>query len=433
MPIEERIDDRLVLRTIRDENDIDKFSKFLTRKLNIVEGMTANCLMRFHPRTSVENFLIVEDVSTKEIVSTSCIIPWEMKFDEVVLNCVQIELILTDPQYRNKGLVRLQMHKLYAMAEQQKYDLVFIWGIPYYYRQFGYSYCIDGLVSYSLPSWRIDDGGTDEETGYALREARSDDLPTLVELYDRLAASLDICLTRDSKHWEYLLLSAKFHVYMVEKSSSNKAVGYLVRITNKKTVHILENSIVDSRAGLAVLRLLKKSYDEIRINWPKTTILAQLAESFGSALDKDTQWLFRIPDLPAILGKLAPVFNKRLQHSNYRIMSGDFILNLFREGYKMRIRKGTIDGVESVGFVDTLMGAEGGDLNIHQDAFLRLLLGQSDIDQLYEYWPDLFMKPESRSLTKVLFPQMNAYLYAAYHYYGPEIYSLEEKYQKYYF
>jgi predicted acetyltransferase len=431
MHIEERIDDRLILRTIRDEKDIVNFVKFLTSKLNIVEGLTANCLMRFHPKASKDNFLVVEDVSTGRIVSTSCIIPWEMKFDGVLLKCAQLELILTDPQYRNKGLVRRQMQKLYAMAGQQHYDLVFIWGIPYYYRQFSYSYCIDGLVSYSLPSWRIDDG--DENSDYALREASSDDIPTLVALYDHLVAPLDICLTRDSTHWEYLLLSAKFHVYMVEKSSSNEAVGYLIQITNKKMIHILENSIVDSRAGLTVLHILKKSYNEIRINWPKTTILAQLAESFGGAVDKDTQWLFRIPDLPTFLEKLSPVFNKRLHNSNYRLMSGDFVLNLFQDGYKMRIREGTIDGVESVGFVDTLMGAEGGDLNIHQDAFVRLLLGQNDVDQLYEYWPDLFLKPENRSLIKVLFPRMDAYLYTAYHYYGPEIYSLEEKYQKYYF
>ncbi|UCF97514.1 MAG: GNAT family N-acetyltransferase [Spirochaetaceae bacterium] len=431
MPIEERIDDHFILRTIRDEKDITNFADFLTSKLNIVEGMTANCLMRFHPRASKDNFLVVEDAVSGRIVSTSGIIPWEMKFDEVRLNCVQVELILTDPEYRNKGLVRHQMQKLYSMAEQQRYDLVFIWGIPYYYRQFGYSYCIDGLVHYSLPSWRVD--GEEEDAGCALREACTDDIPLLVELYDHLAASLDICLTRESKHWEYLLNSAKFHIYIVEKGNRSEAVGYLMQITDKKMIHILENSFTDFTAGMAVLRLFKKSYEEMRINWPKSTVLAQLAESLGGTLEKDTQWLFRILNLPALMEKLSPVFNKRLQSSKHRRMCGDFVLNLFHNGYKLRIREGKLDGVEEVGFVDTLMGAEGGDLNIQQDAFIRLLLGQNDIDELYEYWPDLFFKPESRALISVLFPRMDAYLYTPYHYYGPEIYKLEEKYHKYYF
>jgi GNAT superfamily N-acetyltransferase len=431
MSIVERIDDRLVLRSIRDERDIVKFVEFLTSKLNIVEGMTANCLMRFHPKASNDNFLIVEDDSTGQVVSTSCIIPWEMKFDEVLLSCVQVELILTDPQYRNRGLVRRQMQTLYSFAEQRSYDLVFMWGIPYYYRQFNYSYCIDGLVSYSLPSWRVVDG--EEDADYALREAGTDDIPLLVELYDCLASTLDICLTRGSEHWDYLLNSAKFHVFIIEKGSPHEAVGYIIQITNGKMVHILENSILEYRAGLAVLRLLKKSYNEIRVNWPKTTVLAQLAESIGGVLDKDTQWLFRIPSLTALMEKLSPVFNRRLQSSTYRKMSVDFVLNLFRQGYKLRIREGKLDGVEEIGFVDTLMGSEGGDLNIPQDAFVRLLLGQNGVDELYEFWPDLFFKAESRALINVLFPRKDAYLYTAYHYYGPEIYSLEEKYHKYYF
>jgi GNAT superfamily N-acetyltransferase len=431
MPIEERIDDRLILRTTRDEKDIGKFVDFLTSKLNIVEGMTANCLMRFHPRTARDNFLIVEDESAGRIVSTSCIIPWEIKFDSVRLECAQVELILTDPQYRNRGLVRRQMQRLYGMAEQHHYDLVFIWGIPYYYRQFGYAHCIDGLVSYSLPTRCIAEEVEDED--FRVREASLEDIPVLDELYGHLAASLDICLTRSESHWQYLLNSAKFHVYMVEKGSGREAVGYYMQITNKKKVHILENSITDFPAAVAVLRRFKNDYEEVQINWPKSTLLAQLAASLGGTLNRETQWLFRIPDLPSLVEKLASVFNQRLQDSDFRSWSGDFVLNLFRRGYKFCIRKGILDGVKDVGFVDTLMGAEGGDLNIHPDAFLRLLLGQNDLDQLYEFWPDLFFKAERRALIDVLFLRMKAYLYTPYHYYGPEIYSLEEKYQKFYF
>jgi hypothetical protein len=42
------------------------------------------------------------------------------------------------------------------------------------------------------------------------------------------------------------------------------------------------------------------------------------------------------------------------------------------------------------------------------------------------------VKPQDRALVEALFPRMRAYLYTPYHYYGPEIYTLEEKYLGFY-
>ena len=54
LPAEVEIAPDLRLRSVRDENDIRRFAGILTRNLNIVEGLTANCLLRFHPERRLD-------------------------------------------------------------------------------------------------------------------------------------------------------------------------------------------------------------------------------------------------------------------------------------------------------------------------------------------------------------------------------------------
>ena len=431
-PAEERIGPDLLLRSVRDQKDIERFVSVLTRNLNIVEGMTANNLLRFHPLRTLDEFQIVENTATGEVVSTSCMFPWRLRFAGTELKVVQLEMIFTHPRHRRQGLVRKQIQRLHRIVEERGYDLVILWGIPFYYRQFGYSYCVEGLATQSLPAWRVPDaaGGVPGGAPLALRAATLADVPRLQEFFPRSVAGLDVYLDRSTEHWRYLIESAKFPLFMVEQAG--KAAGYVVLVKNKRTAHIFESSLPDQLTALALLRNLKQDSDEILINWPPGTTLSRLAADLGSVLTVCTQWEFRIPSLPRFLMKIAPVLEKRLAESAFRGITTDFALNLFHEAFWIRIRNGRIEEVKSAGFVDTSMGGEPGTLNIPPDAWIRLLFGDRSIGQLYDSWPDIIVKPEDKALVGALFPPMKAYLYPAYHYYGPEIYTLEEKYLSYY-
>ena len=60
------------------------------------------------------------------------------------------------------------------------------------------------------------------------------------------------------------------------------------------------------------------------------------------------------------------------------------------------------------------MGAKGGDLNIPPDAFVRLVLGYRDLDELHDAWPDTVPRAESRHLLDVLFPKMGSWVHMPY-------------------
>ena len=428
---EEKISDDLSLHSVRTEKDVEGFASFLST-LNIVEGMTANCLLRFHPSTKRDEFLVVEETPSGEIVSSSCFIPWRMSFDGIDLSCSQVEEILTHPRCRKRGLVRAQFRNLHQLADQNGTDIVIIWGIPFYYRQFGYGYGIDGGVFQSLSSWRVGEGPGLSDMGLRLRPARLQDIPTLGALYQKVLSGLDIFLSRSQEHWRYLIDSARFPIHILEDIRTGAASGYSIHAWFKDTVHVFESGIAGQDVAFALLRELKKKAVEIQVNWPRTQALTRLAESLGSVTVKSTKWLLRVPDIAGFLLKIRPVLDRRIAASEFAGTTRDFVLNLFREAFRITLKEGRVDAVERAGFVDASMGADGGNLNIPTDGFLRLLFGQNTLDELYDAWPDIVCRPEDRTLVEVLFPRRSAYLYTPYHYYGPEMYTLEEKHLRFY-
>lgn len=427
---EERIADDLVMRSVRGEEDIARFASFLGT-INMVEGTTAGNLLRAHPETSRDEFLTVVDTSSGEVVSSSCLIPWRMRCAGIDLSCLQVEMILTHPRCRKRGLVRAQFTKLHELAERRGADLLIIWGIPYYYRQFGYGYSLDGSAFQSLPAYRIEDGRTALEAGFRLRPARPEDIPALSGLHERSMSGLEVFLARSAEHWRYLIGAARFPVHVLE-SQAGAAAGYSIHTKYKGTIHVLESGIPDHDLGMGLLRELKKEAGEIQVNWPRTQALTRIAEALGSVPVKTGQWLIRLPDVRALLEKMRPALDRRLAGSEYSAATRDFVLNLFRAGIRIRIREGKVAEVENAGFVDASMGADGGNLNIPPDAFIRLFFGQSGLDGLLDAWPDIVCRPQDKPLVDVLFPRMSSYLYTPYHYYGPELYDMEEKHARFY-
>ena len=265
------------------------------------------------------------------------------------------------------------------------------------------------------------------EKGCVLREARAEDIPFLRSLHARAMAGLDVVLERSEEHWKYLLGAARFPVHVLQEGKSGTIAGYSIHARFKKIVHIFESGIEDQDLALAFLQELKRGADEIQINWPRTQALVKLSEGLGSIAVKSTQWLIRVPDVRRLLLKIRTVIDRRLASSAFARVSRDFVLNLFKEGLLIRIRDGRVSAVEPAGFVDASMGADGGNLNIPPDAFTRLLFGQCGLDALFDAWPDIVCRPEDRSLVDTLFPGMSSYLYTPYHYYGPEMFTLDEK------
>ena len=164
--------------------------------------------MRHHPGTRYGDFIVVEDLRSREIVSTVCPLPWQYRFEGLDLRVAMLEMVLTDPRYRRRGLVRAQIGRFHHLAAERGFDLCVIEGIPYYYRQFGYAYACEHWAHDRLPAQRIPRQAAGQPHPCRLRPAVVEDAPQLLALYQESMSSLQLATLRDLDYWRYLLLHA---------------------------------------------------------------------------------------------------------------------------------------------------------------------------------------------------------------------------------
>jgi predicted N-acetyltransferase YhbS len=410
----------LVLRGVRDASDVARLVQMYAREQNPVESRTAASLLG-GGRVRREEYLLVEDTSTGSIVSTTCLIPWTLRFGGVSLSCAQVEMVYTHPAWRNRGLVRRQFEELHGIAREAEYDILLIWGIPFYYRQFGYSYAVENCTTEALESAAVPAGSGGE---VRLRPATLGDIPTLDSLYEGLASKLDVSIQRGEEHWRYMLETARQPVVVVEWEG--RPAGYLLAASLGRSIRVLENGIPEKETALAVLRLLAKDHDQIVARWPRQAALAQLMRESGSAVRPNAQWLIRVPDLPALLTRLRPELDRRLEASDCSTLDARFLLNLYKEAVSIEIRAGRVASVGKAGPVNTSIGGSGADLSIPPDAFVKLLFGEAGIDELSRSWPDTIARDTARPLVEALFPRLAAHLSTPYHAYGPGFDGLDD-------
>jgi predicted N-acetyltransferase YhbS len=403
----------LVLRSVQSQADADRYAAFNRDYVSAIQGLTCAKLLAHHPTMRWGDFFFVEDERTGAMVSCICLIPWRCYFGGVELQVAMLEMVVTHPDYRHRGLVRKQIEHFQQRAAAQNFDLCIIEGIPYYYRQYGYAYATDhwasdGLALSHLPE---DDG----ESPIHLRAATVDDIAVLDVFYTQAMSQLAGWTTRTQDYWRYLLEAAKYPVVMVEDAANGKPLGYVVAWRNEASAQIAESGIPAASTALAFLQWCKAHVQgELILGWPATSVLVQVARSLGSYVRPDDQWLLRPVDLPQLLQKLAPVLAERLAASPYAGLTDELTLNLFRQGYLLRFMAGKLVAVEPLGFVDASMGADGGDLCIPPDAFMRLLLGYRTLEELADAWPDIVVRSARRHLWQVLWPQQSTYFWKPY-------------------
>jgi len=421
MPLyEEDLGNSLVLRSVRSERDIERYVTFQFDMFHNAECVTVDRLLRHHPEITYDDFLFVEDEATGEIVSTTCLVPWHCRYEEVDLDLAQLELVATHPDYRRRGLIRAQIRRFHHVLQQRSFHLSAIGGIPYYYRQFGYAYAVDLPAARVIPSRAIPDARA-TDSGYRLRRAVPDDAPALVRLYEHTVRPLQFHDTRSLELWSYLLQWAAYPVQMVEDQSGN-VVGYVcvVQLPDDRGVEVTESAIGSYAVGMAVLGLLKgKTSGDIVIGGQEQGVLSDIAAVRGYASRGGYQWLLRITDVAAFLDRLRPVLERRLSDSPFAGLTTDLRLNLFREAFELRFRNGELRSVHTLGFTDTSHGSDGGDILIPPEAFVRLVLGYRSVEQLRDAWPDIVIKPDIYPLVAALFPRMNSSLRLPYSYQGP--------------
>ncbi len=378
-----------------------------------------------HPTCGPDNVTVVEDTSTRKIVSSVCLIPQTWTFDGIPFPVGRPEAVGTDPAYRRRGLVRAQFDVLHAKSDAAGHLAQGITGIPWYYRQFGYEYAIDldgGRCVYPQLIAPLRDGATEP---YRFRLATPDDLPLVMELYDRdCARSLVACPRSEAE--------CRRSYFTVAPGSTPYSVLTIVETNEGRALGVIRTSCELSWRGMFPVRMFAlvegvswRTVLPSTLRWLKTQaeaagVAAQkpatptlhfemgeqhpIFEAAPEMFHKNTgsyAWYIRVPDVPKFINHIAPVLERRLAQSALSGFSGEIKVTECVRGFKLKIEQEKISA-------EAWSPEDNAHAMFAPYTFLQLLFGRRSLSDLRYMYPDCWIEDEAAVVFETLFPRRHS-------------------------
>jgi hypothetical protein len=384
---------------------------------------TRDLLTLPHPTLKPEDFTIIEEASTGRIVSSLNLIPQTWSYEGIEFGVGRPELVGTLPEYRGRGLVRIQFDEIHRWSAERGHMVQAITGIPYFYRQFGYEMAIDldgRRYGYEAHVPKLKEG---EAESYHVRLAREADLPFIARTYDEIRKRSMIVCERTPEIFRYELgrqdIEHAFAQTCLIEDKTGELVGYL-----KHLCFVSNGSIAsifyELKAGASWLEVTPSV---VRYLWQTGQgyagrdgkacnsfcfALGQNHPAFEAIKDRLPEvrdpyaWYVRVPDLPGFLTHIKPVLEKRLAESIAPAHSREIKVSFYRGGLRFVIEHGRMRTIES--WKPTLK--DDGDIAFPNLTFLQILFGYRSYEELHYAFPDCWCDSEEvRALIDILFPK----------------------------
>ncbi|MEO8955020.1 MAG: GNAT family N-acetyltransferase [Ktedonobacteraceae bacterium] len=380
------------------------------------------------PVTGAGDVAVVEDTRRREhpLVASTCLWRQSWSYAGLPFTIGRPEIVATDAEYRNRGLVRALFALIHARSEAEGHMVQAITGIPYFYRQFGYEYALDLDANRSVPLALVPPAVEGKPEPWTFRDATMEDMPLLRTWYERQLAIYPLSTPFDEQWWQYQVRTmpttqADGHWrIIVIIDSAGKPSGYVStnNVRWRTTFPVLD---LGTAPGVNLQTLLPSLLRELaqRGATMPSSAHAQALKSITFALGRKHPvyavlgktlaieqglpyaWYVRVPNLPAFLRYVAPVLEQRLASSALVGYSGALKLNFYRGGLHLAIEQGKItiiedwqspswDSPENAGFPPLV--------------FLQLLFGHRSLDELRFAFPDVWANDEVVPLLNALFP-----------------------------
>jgi len=424
----------LVLRlsTRADAEALADFNKWVHRDAGVTEPdepvaeWTRELLGGGHPTFREHDFTVVAEKDTGRIVSTLNLISQTWTFGGIPFGVGRVELVGTAPEYRKRGLVRLQFDVVHALSAERGEQVQAITGIPYYYRQFGYEMAMDlsgGRVGYPASIPALKEGQAEP---FVLRQVVEADLDFVLEL-ERISAQRSLVhAPRDARLWRYEIFERRAGdiqrlEWRIVQTASGQPVGMLgfchVPWAGSRLAVLWFElapgwSYVEVAASL--LRGLRVEGDAMMATKGKALsgLQFQLGEHHPAYEANQERlpharppyaWYLRVPDLPGFLRTIAPALEERLAGTFAAGHSGELKLSFYRSGLRIVLERGRFAAIEPW---MPVAAQDEGNAAFPDLTFLQLLFGYRTFAELRYARPDAWAADdEARGLLTALFPR----------------------------
>ena len=388
---------------------------------------------RPHPTFRPEDFVVVEDPRTGEIVSSMCLISQTWRYGDAPFKVGRPELVATHPDYRRRGLVRAQFELIHALSAERSELVQVITGIPWYYRQFGYEMALDlhgGRMGFAPHVPALKEG---ESEPYRLRPATVEDIPFLMAVEEGARGRSLVGCVRDAASWRYELEgrtegSTEHRLLRLIETAGGEPVGYLIHPPMLWWDAIMATGY-ELRAGVSwlavtpsVVRYLwqygeqaqpyfTSHHEARRVFGFELGQTHPVYEALGDRLPRQRSpyaWYMRVPDLPAFLRCIAPVLEARLAQSVAAGHTGALTIGFYRSGLRLVFEQGRL--TEVTPWQPEVQ--KNGDAAFPELTFLQLLFGYRSLAELRYAFVDCSANAEATALLNALFPKQPSVVWA---------------------
>ncbi|MEM7128279.1 MAG: GNAT family N-acetyltransferase [Chloroflexota bacterium] len=403
----------------------------------------ALCARDDFPFSGPNDWAIVEDHNKPEspVVACTCLWSHQWRYADIPIGVGRPEFVATDPDYRNRGLIRAIFDLLHERS-QANGDLVqAITGIPYFYRQFGYEYVLDLGGRRTIQTAQIPTANKNESESCSIRVAEPDDIPTIMRLYAQGRQNSLLWHEANEAYWTLMVnfweepetksrspfdFDWSNRVYMI-LDGSNQVCGHIIfsAVRHGKSVTVrqlmLEPGINLYRLYPSLLRTVQQIGEALPCNKPDVPLSEielrlgrshPMYEMLGltSATLEETPyaWYIRMPDVPAFIRKICPILEDRLARSSMAGHTGELKVALYKSGLLMQFKEGKLVSVEP--WRPALY--ENPNAGCPPLVFLQLLLGYRSLTELRKIFPDVWARKEANLLLNVLFPKVRSTVFA---------------------
>jgi len=383
------------------------------------------------------DFALIEDTSKPDhpLVACTCLWRHQWSYGGIPFGVGRPEFVATEPDYRNRGLVRAVFEMVHARSAAEGHWVQGITGIPYFYRQFGYEYVLDlegRRITYLslLPAKK-----GDEPEPFTLRLATNADIPYLMALYTQQHPPSLVRNEPDEAYWRHEInawddpaarektgLNSGLHsrLYMIV-NETGQVCGCTVLAVRRRgrgftVFHLqLDQSVNLQKAAPVLLRLFREQAEqtpgvpgqseplsEISFLFGRTHALYDvLGEALAPRVEPPYAWYLRVADVPGFVRHIAPVLEERLAKSVLVGHTGELKIDFYRGGLHLEFAQGKLTASEPWRAASYGNAAEAGCPPL---VFLKLLFGYRSLAELRSFYPDVWVNPEAALLLNTLFP-----------------------------
>jgi GNAT superfamily N-acetyltransferase len=399
-----------------------------------LDAWTRDLLSGQHPTVTGDDiWVVVDPTQNDKIVSALLLIPQTWHYDGVPVGVGRIELVATDKEYRRRGLVRAQMDVAHERSESHGHLMQGITGIGHYYRRFGYAMGLDLGIRSIIPLSAVPELGKDAKQRFTLRRAANADILRLVEWDAYRARQGLVSHPRDETLWHYELngrnhaMPFALYIYIIVNEQGQE-VGYVgLRAPDDQKFFGVYMYVVGEQSSYLdtyedVLREIKAFIDtyyqdksEFKPDYlyfdsgqhPALDLL--ISKTWGAVKRPDVNlyaWYLRVENMARFLKHIAPVLERRLEHSGAHRYTGTLTISFYDlTGVEIEFTNGQITDVNQRRF-----DIYEGDAKFPYHTFLNIVFGHRTFEELQLTLPEIWVTRKASVLLTAMFPRQRSTL-----------------------